>query len=107
MLNIGFIGRTVNRSNTWYKLNIYGIIQEIASTWIRFIQPMKIDGTELEGTEWNISKHLDEASSSRIPEDSIKITEKGESFRKNRGMTSSNIFGVAYKINNKGKAEEK
>ena len=32
---------------------------------------MKIDGAELESTEWNISKHLNEASSSRIPEDSI------------------------------------
>ena len=39
--------------------------------------------------------------------DNIKITEKGESFKKNRGRTSSNIFGVAYKIDNKGKVEEK
>ena len=37
LLNIGFIGWTINSSNTQYRLNIDGIIQEIASAGIRFI----------------------------------------------------------------------
>ena len=68
----------------------------------------KIDKTENSNLEKQKGKDYSKDLENIIGQlDNIKITEKRESFKKNRARTSSNIFGVAYKIDNKGKVEEK
>lgn len=59
MLIVSVLARLTTSLNAYYKLNIDGIIQSLASKGVQMISPMQIQETTLVGLEWDLNKHCE------------------------------------------------